>query len=88
MNSFLDNYADFTRHNDPDMLEVGNGNLTVEDTRTHSGLWALMKAPLLIGTDITNLSQANIDILQNKALDCVQPRPGVREPSYSLQMGS
>jgi alpha-galactosidase len=68
MNSFLGNYADFTGHIHPDILEVGNGNLTVEETRTHFALWAFMKAPLLIGTDITNLSQANIDILQNKHL--------------------
>ena len=68
MNSFLSNYGDFYGHNDPDMLEVGNGNITLEETRTHFALWALMKSPLLIGTDITKLSQTNIDILQNKHL--------------------
>lgn len=68
MNSFLGNYGDFTGHNDPDMLEVGNGDLTVEETRTHFALWALMKSPLLMGTNIHNLSQTNIDILQNKHL--------------------
>ena len=82
MNSFLGNYADFTGHNDPDMLEVGNGALTAEETRTHFALWALMKSPLLMGTDITQLSQANIDILQNKHLiafnqDSVYGKPAV-----------
>ena len=47
-------------------LEVGNGNLTTEECRSHFALWAIMKSPLLIGTDLTNLSQTNIDILQNK----------------------
>lgn len=37
LNSFLSNYADFGGHNDPDLLEVGNGNLTVQETRTHFG---------------------------------------------------
>ena len=68
MNSFLSSYGDFWGHNDPDMLEIGNGNITVEETRTHFALWAMMKSPLLIGTDITKLSQENIEILQNKHL--------------------
>lgn len=38
LNSFLSNYADFGGHNDPDLLEVGNGNLTVQETRTHFGM--------------------------------------------------
>lgn len=68
MNSFLTNFGDFYGHNDPDMLEIGNGNITEQESRTHFALWAMMKSPLLIGTDITNLSKANIEILQNKYL--------------------
>ena len=68
MNSFLSNYGDFYGHNDPDMLEVGNGNITLEETRTQFALWAMMKSPLLIGTDITQLSEGNIGILQNEGL--------------------
>ena len=30
VNSFLLDYTDFWGRNDPDMLEVGNGNLTLE----------------------------------------------------------
>ncbi|KAK4504739.1 hypothetical protein PRZ48_002701 [Zasmidium cellare] len=67
-NSFYNNYVDFYAHNDPDMLEVGNGNLTEAESRTHFGIWALSKAPLIMGTDLTQLSQTNIDILQNKHL--------------------
>ena len=50
------------------MLEVGNGDLTPAETRTHFSLWAAMKSPLLIGTDLSNLSDANIAILKNKYL--------------------
>ena len=39
--------------NDPDMLEVGNGGMTVEEEKTHFAMWALAKAPLIIGCDIT-----------------------------------
>lgn len=68
INSFKMNSVNFWGHNDADMLEVGNGNLTAEETRSHFALWAAMKSPLLIGTDLTNLSQANIDLLKNKYL--------------------
>ena len=30
--------------NDPDMLEVGNGNLTLAENRAHFSLWALIKS--------------------------------------------
>jgi alpha-galactosidase len=68
LNSFLSDYTDFTGHNDADMLEVGNGILTPAETRSHFALWAMMKSPLIIGTNLTALSDANIAILQNKYL--------------------
>lgn len=68
INSFKMNSVGFWGHNDADMLEVGNGNLTAAETRTHFALWAAMKSPLLIGTDLAQLSQDNIDLLKNKHL--------------------
>ena len=32
---------------DPDMLEVGNGGMSLEEYRTHFSIWALMKVRLL-----------------------------------------
>lgn len=46
------NYANFWGHPDPDMLEVGNGNLTLAENRAHFALWAIMKSPLIIGTPV------------------------------------
>ena len=51
--------------NDPDMLEVGNGGMNLEEYKVHFGLWAISKAPLLIGCDITNMTQETKDILTN-----------------------
>ena len=51
--------------NDPDMLEVGNGGMSIDEYKVHFGLWAISKAPLLIGCDITNITQDIIDILTN-----------------------
>lgn len=38
--------------NDPDMLEVGNGDLTDDENRAHFSLWCMMAAPLILGNDL------------------------------------
>jgi alpha-galactosidase len=35
---------------------------------THFALWAFSKAPLLIGCDLSTVSQQSLDILMNKEL--------------------
>lgn len=37
-----------------DMLENGNGDLTLAEQRSHFTAWALAKSPLLIGTDVSD----------------------------------
>ncbi|KAM0840783.1 hypothetical protein ACQ4PT_059424 [Festuca glaucescens] len=51
--------------NDPDMLEVGNGGMTEAEYRSHFSIWALAKAPLLIGCDVRSMSQQTEDIINN-----------------------
>ena len=51
--------------NDPDMLEVGNGGMTLTEYKSHFSLWAISKAPLLIGCDVTTMTQEIKDILTN-----------------------
>jgi alpha-galactosidase len=67
-NSFLLNSVDFWGHNDADMLEVGNGNLTLEENRSHFALWAAMKSPLIIGTALDVLSEELVGVLKNRYL--------------------
>jgi alpha-galactosidase len=57
--------------NDPDMLEVGNGGMTATEYRTHFSLWAMMAAPLLIGSDIRDASATTQSILKNTDLIAV-----------------
>ncbi|MFL6127036.1 NPCBM/NEW2 domain-containing protein [Actinophytocola sp.] len=52
--------------NDPDMLEVGNGGMTDTEYRSHFSLWAMMNAPLLIGSDLRSVGQGTYDILTNR----------------------
>ncbi|GIJ43799.1 alpha-galactosidase [Virgisporangium aliadipatigenens] len=78
-NSALAAYARPGAWNDPDMLEVGNGGMTDTEYRTHFALWAMMAAPLLIGTDLRRASQATFDILTNRDLIAVDQDPAGRQ---------
>jgi alpha-galactosidase len=52
--------------NDPDMLEVGNGGMKLEEYRTHMSLWALLAAPLLAGNDLSTMKPETIALLTNR----------------------
>lgn len=52
--------------NDPDMLEVGNGDqLTLSEQRAHFTLWCLVKSPLLLGNDLRNMLDETFEIISN-----------------------
>jgi alpha-galactosidase len=60
------------------MLEVGNGGLTDTESIAHFSLWCLMKAPLLIGCDVRNISKVNpkaYEILTNKDVIAINQDP-------------
>lgn len=57
--------------NDPDMLQVGNNLLTIEEEKTHFALWAYSKAPLIIGANLDKfdtMHPESLAILKNEAL--------------------
>ena len=58
-------YAGPNGWNDPDMLEVGNGALTIEEYRAHFSLWAVASAPLIAGNDLRYMTDAIKTILTN-----------------------
>lgn len=62
----LRNYAGPGHWNDPDMLEVGNGGLSVNESRAHFSAWAMLAAPLIAGNDLRNMSPEVEAILTNK----------------------
>ncbi|KAG7012859.1 hypothetical protein SDJN02_25612, partial [Cucurbita argyrosperma subsp. argyrosperma] len=65
--------------NDPDMLEVGNGGMTTAEYRSHFSIWALAKAPLLIGCDIRSMDNITLKLLSNKEVIAVnQDKLGVQ----------
>jgi len=62
----LEKYSGPGHWNDPDMLEVGNGSLTLEENRSHFTLWAMLAAPLLAGNDLPNMKPEIKAILTNR----------------------
>ena len=66
MQDGLAKYAGPGRWNDPDMLEVGNGKLSLAENRTHFSWWAMLAAPLLAGNDLPNMKPEVKAILTNK----------------------
>ena len=64
----LASYAGPGGWNDPDMLEIGNNNLTMAESRTHFALWCFIKAPLILGNNLTNMTAEELAIISNKDL--------------------
>jgi alpha-galactosidase len=64
----LARYAGPGHWNDPDMLEVGNGRMTIEEYKTHFSLWCMLAAPLMAGNDLQNMSNEHKNILINKEI--------------------
>ena len=60
---------------DMDMLEIGVGNMTLEEERTHFTYWAALKSPLIMGAAMHNISQAQTDIMTDKEVIAVSQDP-------------
>ncbi|KAJ7660341.1 glycoside hydrolase, partial [Mycena polygramma] len=58
----------FGGHGDMDMMEIGNGALTIEEQRTHFAAWIMLKSPILLGTDLSLLNSTQLAIITNAEL--------------------
>ena len=67
----LEKYAGPGHWNDPDMLEVGNPGLTLNEARAHFTMWCMLAAPLITGNDLRNMSDEIKEILTNRNLIAV-----------------
>ena len=82
-NAPLREYAGPGHWNDPDMLEVGNEivvdgitySMTPSEERAHFTLWCMMAAPLILGNDLRDISEATLAIIKNRALIAVDQDP-------------
>ncbi len=71
----LEKYAGPGHWNDPDMLEVGNGNMTLPESRAHFSLWCILAAPLMAGNDVRHMKDEVRDILTNREAIAVDQDP-------------
>ena len=51
----LRQYAGPGHWNDPDMPEVGNGGLSLNENKAHFSMWAMLAAPLIAGKDLRTM---------------------------------
>ena len=87
MQNGLRKYAGPGHWNDPDMLEVGNGQ-TVSEDRAHFSMWCMLAAPLILGNDIRNMNQDTKEIIMNQeviALD--QDSLGIQGLKFASENG-
>jgi alpha-galactosidase len=78
-NAPLYKYARLGSWNDPDMLEIGNGDFAnnIARNRSHMSLWCIMSSALIAGNDIRTMSSQIQEILTNKdAIDINQDTLG------------
>ena len=81
----LRQYAGPGHWNDPDMMEVGNGGLSTNESRAHFTMWAMLAAPLIAGNDLRSMSKETKEILTNKEVIAInQDSLGVQGLKYVI----
>ncbi|MET3663420.1 NPCBM/NEW2 domain-containing protein [Caulobacter sp. 1776] len=71
-------YAHPGSWNDPDMLHIGAGDFDADhltEARSHFALWAMLNAPLMIGTDLRKTPKALLDVFGNADIIALDQDP-------------
>ncbi len=80
-------YAGPGHWNDAEMLEVGNGELTRDESITHFSMWCMLAAPLMSGNDLRDMSRETLEILTNKEVIAVNQDSLGRQAIRFMDMG-
>ncbi len=83
----LHEYAGPGGWNDPDMLQVGNGDLTEAENRSHFALWCMMAAPLMAGNNLANMKPEVLKILTNKGAIAINQDPLGKQAYRAIDKG-
>lgn len=86
INADLWKYASYGHYNDMDMLQVGRG-MTYEEDKTHFSMWAIMHSPLLLGNDLTTMSERTKEIITNKEIIALNQSPFVYQARRLVDHG-
>ncbi|TFK64247.1 glycoside hydrolase [Pluteus cervinus] len=86
-NSFITAATDFHGRNDLDMLQLGNGHMSFEESKSHFTAWALMRSPLLIGTNLSAITPETLSILKNEEILAINQDPVVGKSISPFRWG-
>ncbi|WP_234435646.1 alpha-galactosidase [Streptomyces sp. NRRL F-2747] len=78
-NRWLGRYAGPGNWNDPDFLIAGAPGLTEAESRSQVGLWAMMAAPFILSSDVSELTPAGLAALGNRDLIALDQDPMGRQ---------
>ncbi|MGF1427751.1 ricin-type beta-trefoil lectin domain protein [Kitasatospora sp. LaBMicrA B282] len=70
-NRWIGRYAKPGNWNDPDFLIAGDGGLTDDESRSQVALWSMMAAPMILSSDVSQLTPAGLAALGNTDLIAV-----------------
>lgn len=73
--------------NDLDMLQVGNG-MSWEEDKSHFSMWALMSTPLMLGMDLTAISEETLEIIKNHELIAINQDSACLPPHIEKSIGN
>ncbi|KAF3763915.1 carbohydrate-binding module family 13 [Cryphonectria parasitica EP155] len=74
--------------NDPDFLNVDHFDYTDDERRSHFALWCSLSAPLILSTDVLNMTEVELDYLTNRDLIAVDQDPLVQQATLVSQDGT
>lgn len=86
LNADLWKHASYAHYNDMDMLQVGRG-MTYEEDKAHFSMWCLMHSPLLLGNDLTTMSEETIELVTNEELIAINQSPFVYQARRLVDYG-
>lgn len=87
MQAGLARYAGPGHWNDPDMLEVGNGGMNLDEYKTHMTLWTILAAPLIAGNDLSKMTPETLALLGNSEVIAVDQDKLGRQGDRVLAIG-
>ncbi|KAH8671653.1 glycoside hydrolase superfamily [Xylariales sp. PMI_506] len=71
--------------NDPDFLNVDHFDYTLDEKKSHFALWASFSAPLILSTDVLNMTDDEVAYLTNADIIAVDQDPLVQQATLVSQ---
>ncbi len=71
----LEKFAGPGHWNDPDILQIGLGQLNFDEEKTQMTLWCILAGPLLAGNDLTHMGQQTLSLLTSAEVIAVDQDP-------------